>query len=207
MGLKAVLPTYASMISFGLCAGIFATIVYLLVYNLWNPVFDLVNSTGAMSRLILDLFIAGMHMFFMFALVPLMAGAVFMIVYYGKVSLSRVILASTVATILMGIIFNMLTEFVVQPQAFDIFTALWANVSIPAIRELIIEQYVMPMMTQVVEFIVWSSAGAFIAYLMMDQSLMNPKKYDLRHTGVIGLLALTMVAIMPPALTYAISII
>jgi len=207
MGLKAVLPTYASMMTFGLCAGVFAAIVYLLVYNLSYPIFNMVSSTGAMSRLILDLFIAGMHMFFMFALVPLLAGAAFMIVFHGKVSLSRVILASTAATMLMGVIFFILTEFVIQPQAFDMFAALWANVSVPAVRETIIALYLMPMMTQVVEFIIWSSAGAFIAYLMMDQSLMNPKKYDLQHTGVVGLLALSMVAIMPPALTYAISVI
>jgi uncharacterized membrane protein len=72
------------MISFGLGAGIFASAVYLLVYNLWYPVFNLVNSPDTISRLILDLFIAGMHMFFMFALVPLLAGALFMIISIRK---------------------------------------------------------------------------------------------------------------------------
>jgi hypothetical protein len=207
MELKAVLSTYAGMISFGLCAGVFASAVYIIVYNLWYPVFNLVNSPDSISRLILDLFIAGMHMFFMFALVPLLAGALFIIAFYKRASISKLIIANTLVTIAMGVVFYALTTFIMSPHSFDMLATYLANLSAPLTREMIFDNYMIPMMTQVVEFIVWSSAGAFIAYLMIYRSLLNPKNYSLRHTGVIGLLLLSLVAIAPPAITYVVTII
>lgn len=207
MELKDVHSTSAGMISFGLGAGIFAAAVYLIVFNLWFPVFNLVNSPDSVSRLILDLFIAGMHMFFMFALVPLLAGALFIIFFYKKASISTLIIANTLVTIAMGVVFYALTTYVMSPHSFDMLVSSLANLTMPLTQEMVWDQYVMPMMTQVVEFIVWSSAGAFITYLMIYRSLLNPKNYSLRHTGAIGLLLLSLIAIAPPAITYVVTII
>jgi hypothetical protein len=206
MELKAVLSTYAEMISFGLCAGVFASAVYLIVFNLWFPVFNLVNSPATVSQLILDLFIAGMHMFFMFALVPLLAGSLFIIFFYRKASISKLIIANTLVTITMGIIYYAMTTYGLSPHFFDILPSYLANLTSPLNQEMIFDNYMMPMMTQVVEFIVWSSAGAFITYLMIYRSLLNPKNYSLRHTGTIGLLLLSLIAIAPPAITYVVTI-
>lgn len=207
MEIKNVLPTYARMVSFGLSAGIFATAVYLLVYNLWYPVFNLVNSPDTISRLILDLFIAGMHMFFMFALVPLLAGALFIVVFYKKVSISKLILANTLVTVAMGMIFYTLITYFLSPQIIDMVVSSLPNLAMPFYQERVFDQFLMPMMTQVVEFIVWSSAGAFIAYLMIYGSLLNPKNYSFRHSGTLGLLVVSLVAVAPPAITYVVTII
>jgi hypothetical protein len=195
------------MISFGLGAGIFASAVYLLVYNLWYPVFNLVNSPDTISRLILDLFIAGMHMFFMFALVPLLAGALFIIVFYKKASISKLIVANTLVTVAMGMVFYMLTTYFMSPQMIDMVVSSLPSMAMPFYQERVINEFVMPMTIQVVEFIVWSSAGAFIAYLMIYRSLVNPRKYSFRHTGAIGLLLVSLIAIAPPAITYVVTII
>jgi hypothetical protein len=204
---RNVLTTYAGMISFGLCAGIFAAAVYLIIYNLWFPVFNLVASPDTISRLILEMFIAGMHMFVMFALVPLLAGATFIMLFYRKASISQLIIANTLTTIAMGIVFYVLTTYAISPHTFDTLVSSWASIAEPAVREVLIAQYMMPLMTQVVEFIVWSSAGAFIIYLMIYRSLVNPKNYNLRQTGAIGLLVISLAAIAPPAITYVITII
>ena len=70
-----------------------------------------------------------------------------------------------------------------------------------ATREMVISEYTMPVMTQVAEFIIWSSAGAFIIYLRIYRSLVNPKKNNLRQTGAIGLLVPSLAAVAPPAMT------
>jgi len=207
MELKNVLTTYAGMISFGLCAGIFASAVYLIIYNLWFPVFDLVASPDTLSRLIMDLFIAGMHMFVMFALVPLLAGAAFIMLFYRKASISQLIIANTLTTIAMGVVFYALTTYVISPHTFDLLASSWTGMLEPAVRETVIAQYMMPMMTQVVEFIIWSSAGAFIIYLMIYRSLVNPKKCNLRQSGAIGLVVLSLAAVAPPAITYVVTLI
>jgi hypothetical protein len=207
MEIKDVLPTYAKMISFGLCAGIFASAVYLIVYNLWFPVFNLVNTPDNISRLVLNLFIAGMHMFVMFALVPLLAGAMFIMVFYKKVSLSQLILANALATVVMGIVFYALTTYAISPSTYTTLVSLLANISVPAVTNAVIANYVMPMLLQVVEFIVWSSAGAFIVYLMIYRSWVNPKRNNLKHTGIVGLAVVSVAAIAPPAITYVATII
>jgi hypothetical protein len=186
MELNKVLPTYGPMILFGLAAGVFASAVYLITYNLWSPVFNLVSNQANFSRLVMDLFIAGMHLFVIFALVPMLAGAVFIVRFYNKVSLVRLILANTVATIIMGTLFYALTTYAIAPYSLD---------------------GLMPLMTQVVEFIVWSSAGAFIAYLMIYQAWINPGKNNLKQTGTLGLALISLAAIAPPAITYVATII
>ncbi len=148
-----------------------------------------------------------MHLFFMFALVPLLAGALFIIVFYKKASISQLIIANTLVTIAMGVVFYLVNTYFLSPQSFDTLVSSLANLTMPFTREMVFDNYVMPMMTQVVEFIVWSSAGAFIAYLMIYQSLLNPRNYNFRHAGALGLLLISLVAVAPPAITYVVTII
>jgi len=59
----------------------------------------------------------------------------------------------------MGIVFYALTTYVISPHTFDLLASSWTGMSEPAVREMVIAQHMMPMMTQVVEFIIWSAAG------------------------------------------------
>ena len=191
---------------FGLGAGFFAAAVLSITYHLWMSAFEL-NRQGLIinSRINTELFIAGLQHYAIIALFPMMAGALFMMMFYQKGSLVQLLSENAMATILMVFIIFIATPYWAStPPLEAFFSALTSFADKTHFMEMA-RAMLVPLLIEIIVFLVWTTAGAFLTYLMISKTLVERKKNSGRNSGIVTLALISLVAIAPPAITYAIT--
>ena len=199
---ESVLSAYVKAAAYGTGAGIFAAVVYQLVYDLWYPVFDRLVGQERFEQLTTDLLIAGLHSHAILALLPVLAGVFFAALFYRGSSWRGLMSGSILAGILMGTVFDVATTFLINPRTADTLAPAFANISSRAVFSMLVLEYVLPLLVYTILFIVFMVAGAIMACLMISRKMVDWKRGSLRDSGIVGLMLIALVAVVPPAAMY-----
>ena len=191
---------------FGLGAGFFAAAVLSITYYLWMSAFEL-NSQGLIinSRIDTELFIAGLQHYAIIALFPMMAGALFMMMFYQKGNLVQLLSENAMATILMVFIIFIATPYWTSTPPLEAFFSALTSFADKIHFTEMTRAMLVPLLIEMIVFLIWTTAGAFLTYLMISKTLVERKKNSARNSSIVTLALISLVAIAPPAITYAIT--
>lgn len=187
-------------ILFGVGTGIFTVVIYNIMYNLWMAVF--INTSIDEHLVVTEVTIAGFQVHAVLILIPAMAGALFALAFYGKGNLVRLLTGNAVAVAIMAAFFFVATSAYYHPSPLEFFIYSLDPHSGLTMPGYMVSGMPAALVLAIASFLIWSTAGTFIAYLLVSKAIIKWKPDSARRWGIAGTGLVSLLAIAPPAAAY-----
>lgn len=197
---RNVITGYVKAILFGISAGIFAVIIDRVMYSLWMAVFF--NIVSEEHLIVTGLTIAGYQVHAVLISIPVMAGALFAMSSYVKGNLTGLFIENALAAAIMATIFFIAAPAYYNPSPLDLFIYSLNPYSGMMMPGNMVAGMTTSFIIALAMFLIWATAGAFIAYLFISKALVRRKPKSTKRLGIISLALVSLVAIVPPAAAY-----
>lgn len=204
---RDVFSAYARTLIFGAGAGVFAAMLYTIMYHLWMSAFLLNRSINLYDRLLMEIRIAGLQHDAIMVLIPVMAGVLFVTIFYRKGNLVELLIQNALAAVIISIVFFLASPFQFNMSPLERFLSALTSYGQKQAFLFDAGRVIGPLAIGTVTFIFWASIGAVIFYMFINEALIEREKDNVKHSGIIGLALVSAVAVAPPAIAYIATVI